>query len=148
MWIEKTKNDAKKDGFITTMLGRRRYLEDINSHDKQKIANAERQAVNSVIQGSAADLMKLSMLKIGSYIMRLSKHNFEKSTHWVEPKMLLSIHDELLFEVADDKAEIDQFMKAIQNCCVKECEHDLKLRVPLKLNCCVGKFWGNMKPCN
>lgn len=63
-WINETKQFAKKNGYVCTISGRRRYLEDISSFDNAKKAQAERQAVNSVIQGSAADLMKMAMIKV------------------------------------------------------------------------------------
>ena len=60
-WMEATKEFARRNHYVTTITGRRRYLDDIQSNDRAKVAQAERQAVNTVIQGSAADLMKLAM---------------------------------------------------------------------------------------
>lgn len=147
-WIEVTKESAKQLGFVTTIVGRRRYLDEIRSNDSSKRAQAERQAVNSVIQGSAADLMKLAMLKIGSRISDWHKEVPSAGGTGKHPRMLLQIHDELLFEVSNNKVDIQRLKGEVNRCCAEECELDLKLKVPLKVNCSVGTSWGDgMKDC-
>ena len=142
-WMDRTKESVRSCGFITTIAGRRRYLDDIYSLDMKKRAQAERQAVNSIIQGSAADLMKLAMIKICSYILLNWKMDDVTSP---KPKLLLQIHDELLFEVSNKDSDIEQLKDAVHSCCADECRNDLKLKVPLKLSCSVGKTWGSMRP--
>lgn len=88
-WIETQIKEARIKGYVTTLLGRRRYLKDINSKNYNLRSFAERAAVNSTIQGTAADVIKMAMLKIQSVI---AEKNYQS-------KMILQIHDELVFEV-------------------------------------------------
>lgn len=88
-WIEKQIKEARLKGYVTTLLGRRRYLKDINSKNYNLRSFAERAAVNSTLQGTAADVIKLAMLKIHSL---LAEKNYKS-------KMIMQIHDELVFEV-------------------------------------------------
>ncbi len=88
-WIEKQIKEARLKGYVTTLLGRRRYLKDINSKNYNLRSFAERAAVNSTLQGTAADIIKLAMLKIHSL---LAEKNYKS-------KMIMQIHDELIFEV-------------------------------------------------
>lgn len=92
-WIEGVKRQTKRDGYVRTITGRRRMLEAIKSPVQQERAQAERQAVNSIIQGSAADIMKLAMLKLHDFLKMWKQRSPDS-----HPKMLLQIHDELLFE--------------------------------------------------
>ena len=137
-WMQATRQNAKRNGYITTIAGRRRYLEDINSTDDSKRTQAERQAINSVIQGSAADLIKFAMLKISRSIMNWTKDTGRSPA----PRLVLQIHDELLFEVTATDEDVQHLKDTIMRCCARECENDLKLKVPLKLDCAVGKSWG------
>jgi DNA polymerase-1 len=88
-WTEAQIKEARVKGYVTTLLGRRRYLKDINSKNFNLRSFAERAAVNSTLQGTAADIIKLAMLKIQSVI---AEKNYQS-------KMILQIHDELVFEV-------------------------------------------------
>jgi len=137
VWMDKTKADARKNLYVETIAGRKRYLDDINSNDNAKRSQAERQAVNSVIQGSAADLMKTAMIKMAANLMRWPDEN--------RPLMLLQIHDEVVLEVRM-KASAIQRLKSIafKSCCV-ECEKQFHLKVPLLLTCSAGRSWGAMK---
>jgi DNA polymerase-1 len=124
-WIALTVEQAKKDGYVCTMLGRRRYLPEINSDNGQRRAFAERTAVNTPIQGTAADLIKLAMVNIAG------KLEGEK----MRSKMLLQVHDELLFEVAKDE------LAAIKKLVKHEMEQAVKLSVPLAVEMGEGKSW-------
>jgi DNA polymerase I-like protein with 3'-5' exonuclease and polymerase domains len=141
-WMEDTKDYARKKGYVTTIAGRRRYLDGIQSSDELKRAQAERQAVNSVIQGSAADLIKMAMLKMASRIMDWAKQTSNYGGTGKPPRLVLQIHDELLFEVVATEEDVQRLKDTVIRCCAQECERDLKLKVPLKLDCSVGKSWG------
>ena len=120
---------AKKDGFVTTILGRRRYLPEIRNKNAAIRGFAERQAVNTPIQGSAADLIKLAMIDI----FRVIK---EKR---LTIKMVLQIHDELLFEV--DRKELNNHISLIK----EKMETVYPLEVPIKVDLAWGNNWLEMK---
>jgi len=122
---DKVIEETKKCGYIKTLFLRKRSVPDINSTNKKLKSLAERIAINTVIQGSAADLIKVAMNKIH---MRLQKENYEAH-------MLLQIHDELLFEVKENKLEQTRLM--VQ----EEMGHAVKLKVPVKVNIKTGKNW-------
>jgi len=116
---------AGRDGFVTTLFNRRRYLPHIN-HGQQRIrAEAERMAVNTPIQGTAADLIKKAMIKIHQ---RLGREGFKA-------KMLLQVHDELVFEVPDEE------IQAVRAMVTEEMEGVYPLLVPLKVESAVGRNW-------
>ena len=113
------------EGFVTTLFNRKRYLPHIN-HDQQRIrAEAERMAINTPIQGTAADLIKKAMIQIQE---RLGREHFKA-------KMLLQVHDELVFEVPD--AEVEALGAMVK----EEMEEVYPLLVPLKVDSMVGKNW-------
>jgi DNA polymerase-1 len=117
--------EARKCGYVTTLLGRRRYVPDLQSKNAQLAAAAERMAVNTPIQGTAADLIKMAMVEIDK---RLAK---EKAP----ARMLLQVHDELLFEVQEKKLNKVKTL-------VRECmESVMELRVPLQVDLGVGANW-------
>jgi DNA polymerase-1 len=116
---------AKHDGYVSTLLGRRRYLPDINSRNQNVRGNAERQAINMPIQGSAADMIKIAMVRIHS---RLRDEG-------MRAKMLLQVHDELVFEVAE--SEERRAKKMIR----EEMKSALPLSVPIEVEIGVGKNW-------
>ena len=131
--------------FLTKSLENESYLDDIHSEDRGKVAQAERQAINSVIQGSAADLMKLAMIKMSARIMDWKKEvDAGDGKDRVPPKILLQIHDELLFEVMANEFDILQLRKAVLRCCADDCAREFNMQVPLKLKCSYGGTWGNM----
>jgi DNA polymerase-1 len=117
--IEKT----RKDGYITTLLGRKRYIPEIESPNRQKREFAERVAINTPHQGSAADLIKVVMIEIAK-ILRNKK-----------TKMILQVHDELVFEV--HKSELEEVKEMVRN----KMENTVKLSVPIKVDIKVGKNW-------
>ena len=116
---------ARKNGFVETILGRKRHLKDINSNNFVVRGHAERNAVNAPIQGSAADVIKIAMIDIDK---ALSEGGFKT-------KMLLQVHDELLFEVPEEEIEP---IKAL----IKEkMESAVKTKVPLIVEVGVGNNW-------
>jgi len=116
---------AREHGYVTTVLGRRRYLKDVNSQNAVVRGAAERNAVNAPIQGSAADIIKLAMIRL--------QHRIQEDG-W-RAKMLLQVHDELVFEVPKD--ELDDFQILVK----KEMEQAFTLDVPLEVDLGVGQNW-------
>ena len=116
---------AREHGYVTTVLGRRRYLKDINSQNAVVRGAAERNAVNAPIQGSAADIIKLAMIRL---------HQKIQDENW-QAKMLLQVHDELVFEVP--KSELEAFQQIVKN----EMEAAFDLDVPLVVDLGVGQNW-------
>ncbi|HLD27551.1 MAG TPA: DNA polymerase I, partial [Patescibacteria group bacterium] len=128
-WLDQTKELAARDGFVETLLGRRRYLPEINSGVQMIRSAAERMAVNAPIQGTAADLLKLAMIKIHRDLPKVSQ----------ETKMLLTVHDELVFEAPDkDVAKVIKFVK-------DSMENVYTLKVPIKTEVNFADNWGGCK---
>jgi DNA polymerase-1 len=123
-----------------------RYLDDIDSDDDEKRAQAERQAVNTVIQGSAADLMKLAMLKIAARLSDWNKEAVNDGSTGKVPRILLQIHDELLFEIGANEADAGRLKSAVLRC-ADECGEEFRLTVPLKLKCRWGPSWSTLNEC-
>ena len=132
--MDDMKEKVRKDGFVTTIFGRRRSLPEIFSGMPQLISQAERMAVNMPVQGTSADLLKLAMIKIHDLIHK------EKAKEGV--KMLLNIHDELLFEIKDGL--VDEWTAKIKE--IMENIH--KLCVPLVADAKLGQNWSEMSPIN
>jgi DNA polymerase I len=116
---------ARDNGYVQTVLGRRRYLKDINSRNAVVRGAAERNAVNAPIQGSAADIIKIAMINIFE--------KFEESNY--KTKMLLQVHDELVFDVY--KPELDTIKTLVKN----EMENAFKIDVPLDVELDTGLNW-------
>jgi DNA polymerase-1 len=114
---------ARKQGFVTTLLGRRRYIPEINSSNRQKREFAERTAINTPIQGSAADLIKVVMIDVA------------KELKGKKSKMILQVHDELVFEVSKD--ELDFVKKMVKD----KMENTIQLDVPIRVDINVGENW-------
>ncbi|WP_299096072.1 DNA polymerase I [Winogradskyella sp.] len=124
-YISKQVDFARDNGYVQTVLGRRRYLKDINSRNAVVRGAAERNAVNAPIQGSAADIIKLAMIAIYN---KLEVGNYKT-------KMLLQVHDELVFDVY--KPELEEISKLIKT----EMENAYKLAVPLDVELDTGNNW-------
>ena len=124
-FISKTLEDARANGYTETVFGRRRYIPDINAKNATVRSLAERNAVNAPIQGTAADIIKIAMIRVAE---RLRKDGFRS-------KMVLQIHDELLFDGPESEAEA--LGKAVR----EEMENVVKLNVPLTVECNYGKNW-------
>lgn len=116
---------ARENGYVQTVLGRRRYLKDINSANMMVRSGAERNAVNAPIQGSAADIIKIAMINI---------HKKLVSENW-KSKMLLQVHDELVFDVHN--SELEKIQPMIKH----EMENAFKMDVPLDVEIGIGKNW-------
>ena len=116
---------ARDHGYVSTVLGRRRYLKDINSQNAIVRGAAERNAVNAPIQGSAADIIKIAMIAIQKRL---------KSESW-KSKMLLQVHDELVFDVP--KEEVDDLKTMVKN----EMENAFDIDVPLVVDIGIGNNW-------
>ena len=124
-YISKQVDFARDHGYVQTVLGRRRYLKDINSRNAVVRGAAERNAVNAPIQGSAADIIKLAMINIYE---KLEAGDYKT-------KMLLQVHDELVFDVY--KPELDEISKLIKT----EMENAFTLSVPLDVEIGLGDNW-------
>lgn len=127
-YIEREKEEARKKGYVLTLLNRRRYLEGINSKDKNIREFNERIAINAPIQGSAADLIKLAMIKIDK---SFKKEKFKS-------RLLLQIHDELIFEVYKPE------LKKVKSIIKEIMEHSLEISVPIKVNLKRGNNWAEL----
>ena len=126
-FIDKTVEGARADGFVTTMLGRKRPVPEINAKNQAVRQYAERAAVNTVVQGSAADLMKLAMIAVHGRIRE-----------GYDLKMLVQVHDELLFEVAESAA--DEVGRMIE----EQMTDSMELSVPLRVDVKTGNNWAEV----
>ncbi len=127
-YFEQTKALARKNGFVETLFGRRRYLPEITSGVQQVRAAAERMAINMPVQGTAADIMKLAMIEVYNKLPGVSP----------KTKALLQVHDELVFEVPNnDVKNVAAFVK-------KTLENIYNLRVPIKVDLETGPSWGEL----
>jgi DNA polymerase I len=124
-YIQEQIDFARDHGYVQTILGRRRYLKDINSQNAIVRGGAERNAVNAPIQGSAADIIKIAMITI---------HEKLTSENW-KSKMLLQVHDELVFDV--HLSELEKIQPMIKY----EMENAYKIAVPLEIELGIGKNW-------
>lgn len=125
-YIEKSVELARQNGFVRTISGRRRFVKDIDEANKNIRESARRIAINSPIQGSAADIIKLAMLKINEVLGE-------------DINILLQIHDELIFEVKDEK--IDMYIPKIKEIM----ENIVSLKVPLVVDVAYGKTLGDVR---
>jgi DNA polymerase-1 len=125
IYINDTIASARSNGYVETLLGRRRFLADINSSNQNIRQNAERQAINMPIQGTAADMIKLAMIHIDKAF----------KANGLESKMLIQVHDELVFEVKKKEE------KEVRSIVTKHMQQSLKLSVPLEIEIGVGKNW-------
>jgi DNA polymerase-1 len=125
LFMDRIIDQGKRDGFVRTMLGRRRPISGLSSRNRQTAAAAERLAVNTVIQGSAADLIKRAMIAIADRIKREQRPS----------RMIIQVHDELVFEVPADSVEAEQEMIR------EQMEHALPLNVPIRVDINSGPNW-------
>jgi DNA polymerase-1 len=134
-FIEDTIKKTEQNGYVTTLFGRRRYIPTINSRNKSEKSAAERIAVNTPIQGSAADIVKIAMLNLDKSLSALEKT--QKSGVQGGARLLLQVHDELILECQkEEAADIAKLVKT-------EMEQAVKLRVPLRASVETGKRWGD-----
>jgi DNA polymerase-1 len=124
-YIDRCLDDARECGYVKTLLGRRRFMPDLRSKNYMLRAAAEREATNAPLQGSAADLMKLAMVRLDRRL----------DTAGLDATMLLQIHDELIFEVA--RRDLDAVARVVKY----EMEHAYELSVPLEATLKAGRSW-------
>ncbi len=127
-YIENTKRQAASQGYVQTVLGRRRYIPEINSPNRLAREAAERMAINMPVQGTSADIIKIAMVNLHREMVKKN----------MKTRMTLQVHDELVFEVAPDEMDV---MKEMVNRIMPAA---MKLAVPLKIDVKVGKNWGEM----
>ena len=127
-YIETLKDLCRKNGYSSTHWGRHRTIKEINEKNKNIRENGERMAVNSVIQGTAADLIKQAMIRADNEIRKRG----------LQSRLLLQVHDELIFEVPPQ--EIEEIKQLVKN--AMECDYGFKL--PLKTSIETGDTWGEM----
>ncbi|CAB0505095.1 DNA polymerase I [Corynebacterium diphtheriae] len=124
-YLDQVVEQARKDGFTSTLFGRRRYLPELSSDNRVARENAERAALNAPIQGTAADIIKIAMLRVDA---RLTAENCQS-------RVLLQVHDELVLEVASGEQE------KVQQLVEEEMDAAISLRVPLEVSAGVGTNW-------
>jgi DNA polymerase-1 len=127
-YIENSLEEARQKGYVTTLLHRRRYFPDIQSPTTAIRQASERMAINSPLQGTAADIIKVAMIHIQNRIEELG----------LLIKMVMQVHDELVFEVPEE--ELQKALPMIQN----EMETVMELSVPLKVSIHSGKNWAEV----
>lgn len=150
-WSDKQIVKATSEGFVRTISGRRRYLPDIKSPNFSQKSAACRQAVNTIIQGSAADILKFAMIMINDNIKGLVDAGHPKESI---PSLLLQVHDELIYEVPvsnldnmsmpEIMSHCQPFISIIKNCMEDKVRQVLGITVPLIANVTVGSNWGEM----
>jgi DNA polymerase-1 len=134
-YLEETKEYARKNGYTETLFGRRRHFPGIHSSAPFIRASAERMAINAPVQGTAADLMRIAMIDVHNYLQKDKKGE--------DVRMLLQVHDELVFEVKKEKLEVERKkLAAIMEAVMHEKEN---LGVPIAVGVSVGKNWGELE---
>jgi len=124
-YMDDTRQQARDDGFVTTVLGRRLYLPEIRSRNGQRRQYAERSAINAPMQGTAADIIKLAMIRVADWL----------AEDPVDARLIMQVHDELVFEVADD--DVDALIAALGPLMGEA----VTLSVPLKIEPAAGLNW-------
>ena len=124
-YMDKTVEDAHKNGFVSTLMGRRRPLRDINSRNATSRASSERNAINTPVQGSAADLIKLAMVAVHKSL----------TERRLKTKLVLQVHDELVLDVY--RSEVEEVRVLVKDCMTSV----MQLAVPLKVDIGVGDNW-------
>ncbi|MED5239885.1 MAG: DNA polymerase I [Pseudomonadota bacterium] len=124
-YMEETRAQASEQGYVETLFGRRLYLPEIRSSNGQRRQAAERTAINAPMQGTAADIIKMAMIKV---------HDWLDTTHF-DAKMIMQVHDELVFEVAED--QVEDLVKEVKT----RMESAAELKVPLIVDAGIGENW-------
>jgi DNA polymerase-1 len=128
-YLELTKEQARKNGYVQTILGRKRVIQDINASNRQVREAAERMAINMPVQGTSADIIKKAMINLHREMLQRR----------LQSKMLLQVHDELVFEVPEN--EMAEMRVLVPEMMVNA----IKLSIPLKVDTKTGKNWGEME---
>ena len=126
-YMNQIKDFAKNNGYVETIYGRKLYLPEISSKNVQRRKYAERTAINAPVQGSAADIIKIAMIQIDQWL----------SNNQSDTKMIMQVHDELVFEIPEKNAAVDveNIIKIMKNC--------VSLNLPLEVNYGIDKNWGD-----
>ena len=124
-YMEKTRQQAKQDGYVETLFGRRLYLPEINAKNGMRRAYAERTAINAPMQGTAADIIKIAMIAVNDWL-RYGE---------TQTKMIMQVHDELVFEVANDD------IQTVENIITERMTSAAELHVPLVVDTGIGDNW-------
>ena len=128
-YLESTKRQAREIGYVQTLLGRRRFIPEVNSPNRQVREAAERMAINMPVQGTSADIIKVAMINLYQ----------EMDKRQLKSKLLLQVHDELVFEVPQDELEeMRQLVPQVMSTA-------LELSIPLKVDIKTGNNWGEME---
>ena len=135
-YIDDTIEEARREGFVKTLLGRRRPLPEIHSPRAPERTGAERTAINHPIQGTAADIMKFAMLAVAG----------EMKKQKLQARMLMQVHDELVFEVPP--AEVEILAPILRDLMTRVPAEELKLDVPLEVDVSTGENWNDASPLN
>ena len=128
-YLETVKKEAHRDGFVTTLFGRRRFIPELRAPQKMRVAFGERVAMNAPIQGTAADIIKLAMVRVDR---RLEQEGLKS-------RLILQIHDELILESPEDEAE---YAKKLLT---EEMEHAVSYAGPLTAEAAIGFTWFDAK---
>lgn len=124
-YLQRVVEEARATGYTQTMLGRRRYLPDLNSDNRQRREMAERMALNAPIQGTAADIVKVAMLKVDRALTEAG----------LASRMLLQVHDEIVLEIASgERKQVEEILR-------REMAAAAELRAPLDVSVGVGADW-------
>ena len=126
-YMNQIKDFAKNNGYVETIYGRKLYLPEISSKNVQRRKYAERTAINAPVQGSAADIIKIAMIQIDQWL----------SNNQSDTKMIMQVHDELVFEIPEKNAvaDVENIIKIMKNC--------VSLNLPLEVNYGIDKNWGD-----
>lgn len=140
VYTDRVLEKARLDGYVETINGRRRYLPQLNSDIKRLKSAMERKALNSIIQGSAADIAKMAILRFNRNLKKYAEQ-LQLKTNSIEDSvnLILHLHDELIYEVPQRKAK--QILKILKY----SMENSVKLLVPLKTKIKMGHSWGTQE---
>ena len=128
-YLEETKKEARLKGYVQTILGRRRYIPEIHSPNRNIRESAERMAINMPVQGTSADIIKVAMVRLAQ----------EMRERKLKSRMLLQVHDELIFEVPEEE------LNTMRSLTLKVMTSAVKMDVPLKVDMKTGINWGDME---
>ena len=128
-WLDEIKIDAKEKGFVTTLFGRKRFIPELSATKKNLVAFGERVAMNTPIQGTAADIIKLAMVRVDQRL----------EAEGLKTRLVLQVHDELILEAPEDEVAYVSRMLS------EEMEHAVSYTVPLVAEAATGFTWYDAK---
>ena len=143
VWMRNVRDQARKDGFVCTLTGRRRMIANITSPNHETRAYAERQTVNSIIQGSASDMIKIAMLEFEMCLQHASPSQIARMR---DVHMLMQVHDELIFEV-NEETDLREFANLLNHSMSIIVCRRLSIDIPMPVDIQVGRSWGCMRKC-